>query len=165
VKAAFVIRDEKPDDIAAIRQVIEEAFSRRDEADLVDRLRADGDCVISKIAVDGGIIAGHILFSELRAPFRALALAPLAVASDRQRSGIGSQLVRTGLECAAKAGWQAVFVLGEPDYYGLFGFDVAQASGFASLYAGPYFMVLALAGDLPSLEGEIKYPPAFAALG
>ena len=141
---AVVIRNEGPMDRAGVRAIIEAVFARRDEADLVDRLREDGDCAISLVAVEGGEIVGHVLFSPISAPFRALGLAPVAVAPHRQRSGIGGRLIRTGLEHARAAGWQGVFVRGDPDYYRRFGFDPALASGFACPYAGPHLMALAL---------------------
>jgi len=64
------------------------------------------------------------------------------------------------------AGWGAVFVLGNPAYYGRFGFNAGDASGFTSPYAGLHFMVLALArGGLPMLRGRVEYAAAFAKLG
>ena len=159
------IRDEIPEDFAAIRAVVEAAFPEPAEADLVDQLRADGDCVISLVAVDDDRVIGHILFSKLTAPFRALGLAPVSVLPNRQNAGIGTRLIRAGLERAAQHGWQGVFVLGEPEYYDRFGFDAGLAQSFASPYAGPYFMALALNRELPMTEGTIEHAPAFAALG
>ena len=160
----MIVRDEEPADIPAIRAVVEVAFGRPLEADLVDRLRADGDTVLSLVAVEGAQITGHILFSRMTAPFRTLGLAPVSVAPDRQRSGIGSRLIRAGLKRATREGWQGVFVLGDPDYYRHFGFDPARASGFASPYAGPYLVALALGGDLAATEGTIHFARAFSAL-
>jgi putative acetyltransferase len=159
----MLIRDEEAADITAIREVVETAFRQQLEARLVDQLRADGDGVISLVAVDDGKVVGHVLFSRMTAPFRALGLAPVSVAPDRQRSGVGSQLIRAGLERAADRGWNAVFVLGDPEFYQRFGFSVTGASGFTSPYAGPYLMVLALNGELPAKTGKIDYAPAFAA--
>jgi putative acetyltransferase len=155
-----IIREQGPADLAGIRAVVEAAFSPPDEADLVERLRADGDSVISLVAVEADSIVGHVMLSRMAAPFRALGLAPLSVAPDRQRSGVGGTLIRTGLERAAEGGWDAVFVLGEPAYYRRFGFDPALASGFTSPYAGPCLMARALGGSLPVTEGEIDYAPA-----
>jgi len=160
----MLIRDEEPGDLPAIRAVVEAAFGQRQEADLVDRLRADGDGVLSLVAVDGGKVVGHVLFSEMTAPFRALALAPVSVVPERQRSGIGSRLIRAGLSRAEEDGWVGVFVLGEPDYYGRFGFDAVRARGFESPYAGPYLMVRALGRELPVTTGTIGHAPAFASL-
>ena len=112
----MVIRDEEPSDRAAVRAIIEAAFARPEEADLVDRLRDDGDCEVSLVAGEGDQIVGHVLFSRMGAPFRALGLAPVAVAPERQRSGIGGGLIRAGLARARSAGWQGVFVLGNPGY-------------------------------------------------
>jgi putative acetyltransferase len=159
------IRDEQPDDIAAIRGLVEAAFAQPAEADLVDQLRMGGDSVISLVAIDDGEVVGHILFSKLTAPFRALALAPISITHERQNSGIGSRLIRMGLERAAVDGWEGVFVLGEPEYYGRFGFDTEISRGFVSPCAGSYFMALALSGKLPATEGKVDHAPAFAALG
>jgi putative acetyltransferase len=113
------------------------------------------------VAVDADKIIGHVMFSRMAAPFRALGLAPVSVAPERQRSGIGSELIREGLARAAAAGWAGVFVLGEPEYYRRFGFSPALASGFTSPCAGAYLMALALNGPLPATEGKIEYAPAF----
>ncbi|PRD41816.1 N-acetyltransferase [Phyllobacterium phragmitis] len=160
-----IIRDEGPADIAAIHRVVEAAFRQSVEADLVDRLRADGDSVISLVAEEDGKIVGHILFSPMSAPFPALGLAPVSVLPERQHAGIGSKLIREGLKRAEREGCRAVFVLGEPEYYRRFGFDPALAAGFASAYAGPYLMALPLNGEMPAEKGGIDYAPAFAALG
>lgn len=143
--------------------VVAAAFGGDDEARLVARLHGDGDAAISLVADEQGAIVGHILLSRLVAPVRALALAPLAVAPGRQGSGVGSALVRVAIDRARQGGWQAIFVLGDVDYYGRFGFDGASAAGFSSPYAGPHFMALALA-ELPVGDGEIAYPRAFADL-
>jgi putative acetyltransferase len=160
-----IVREEGPADIPGIRTVIRAAFSHMAEADLVERLRADRDSVISLVAADQESIVGHVLFSRMAGPFPALGLAPVSVAPDRQRSGIGSQLIREGLKKAAAGGWDGVFVLGEPAYYRRFGFSTALASGFASPYAGPFLMALALHGALPAIAGKIAYAPAFRAIG
>lgn len=158
----MTIREELPGDHAAIRAVVTAAFGRADEADLVDALRVDGDAVLSLVAADEDErIIGHALFSRMGAPFRALGLGPMSVLPDRQRFGVGSALIRAGLEAARHAGWQGVFVLGNPDFYRRFGFDASRAAGFASLYAGYYLMALPLQGALPASEGRIDFPPAF----
>jgi putative acetyltransferase len=160
----IVIRDEVPGDESSIRAVVTAAFGQPDEADLVDRLREDNDCVISLVAGEADALGGHVLLSRMTAPFRALGLAPVSVTPDRQCAGIGSRLIRAALERAARDHWQAVFVLGDPAYYGRFGFDAALASGFESPYAGPYLMAKPLGAALAVTAGRIDYAPAFAAL-
>lgn len=157
----IIIRDEEPADKAAIRKVVEAAFGRPYEADLVDRLRDDSVCELSLIAVESDKILGHVLFSRMIAPFRALGLAPVSVMPSRQGSGIGSRLVRTGLDRARRTGWQGVFVLGDPLYYGRFGFKNSTAAAFDCRYAGPHFMALALGDALPVAGGRVEYPSAF----
>ena len=159
------IRAEEPADIAGIRNVVEEAFPESLEAWLVDQLRADGNSVISLVAADDETIVGHVQFSTMTAPFRALGLGPVSVTPHRQRSGIGSQMIRAGLKHAVDAGWEGVFVLGDPNYYRRFGFSPDRARGFESPYSGEHFMLLALNGDRRLTVGTVNYAPAFAALG
>lgn len=159
----MIIRAERPSDIVGIRQLMTDVMGAQ-EAQLVDDLRADGHAALSLVAEEEGRILGHILFSPLEAPFRALALAPLAVAGDRQRAGIGGALIGDGIERARKEGWEAIFVMGAPTYYTRFGFDPHEAAGFESAYAGPYLMALPLGEALPVRSGAIVYPPAFARL-
>ena len=85
--SAFVIRPSVLSDRAAIRAVEERAFGRADEADLVERLLADGDVVLELVAERDGGVRGHVLFSRLRVvregrEVPAVALAPVAVDPD-----------------------------------------------------------------------------------
>ncbi len=158
------IRDETPDDAGAVRKVIVTAFGQTAEADLVEALRESGDAVISLVAEEDGEMVGHILFSKLQAPDRCLALAPLSVTPSRQKQGIGTQLIQEGLARAARDGWRAVFVLGEPAYYTRFGFSTAAADKFETVYPKSYFMALELKRHaLTERGGAVFYPPAFAA--
>ena len=157
------IRPETADDREAVRQLLLAAFPTCGEARLVERLRGDGDAALSLVAVEVEAVVGHVLFSRLRAPAAALALAPLAVRADRRRRGIGARLVRAGLDRAKREGWRAVVVLGDPAYYSRFGFRPETVRGMASLYAGPALMGLALAPG--GLSGPcIEHAPAFASL-
>lgn len=160
------IRTEITADRPAVFALYAAAFPTPAEARLVDRLRADGDAMIALVAEDAaGQLVGHVLFSRMQAPFRALALAPVAVADAQRRQGIAAQLIRHGLAEAERAGWQGVFVLGDPAYYQRFGFTADTAAGFASPYAGPYFMALPLGTATLSVRtGEVRHAEAFAAL-
>jgi len=161
----MTIRLETDADRAAIRALLLAAFPGPDEADLVERLRADGDAAFALVAIaDDGAVAGHATFSRMAAPGWALGLGPVAVDAAHRRRGVAAALIGDGLGRAAAAGWKGVFVLGEPGYYRRFGFDAARAAGFESPHAGPYLMALALDGDdLPERGGRLAYPQAFAA--
>ena len=161
----MIVRDFAPRDAAAVRAVLTAAFPTPAEADLTEQLRADGDAIIELVAANGDDIVGHILFSPLSAPFSALALAPVAVAPERQGKGAGSALIEAGHDRARESGWDAIFLLGDPDYYARFGYSVEAARPFDSPYSGDYFMLLALTDPLPAPAGEVAYAPAFAALG
>jgi putative acetyltransferase len=74
-------------------------------------------------------------------------------------------MIRAGLKQAADAGWEGVFVLGDPRYYRRFGFSIDHARGFESPYSGAHFMLLIFNGDRPLAVGKVDYAPASAALG
>jgi putative acetyltransferase len=159
------IRPEALNDAAAIRAIHLASFPAPAEADLVDQLRKDGDIAISLVSDAAGCVTGHVLFSRMAAPFPALGLGPVAVIPEWRGRGIAARLIEDGLARARREDWVAVFVLGDPAYYGRFGFEVALAAGFQSPYAGPHFMARALKAPLPVRDGPVAYPPAFAALG
>lgn len=162
----MTIEIERPEHVSAIHRLHAEAFPDEAEAEFVDRLRADGDAVISLVACDGPRVVGHVLFSAMSAPFRALALAPVAVAQSHRRRGIAASLINEGIERARQQAWEGIFVVGDPDYYARFGFSVEAAQAFTSPYAGPYFMFLDLTQNgLAHKGGDVGYAPAFAALG
>ena len=78
------------------------------------------------------------------------------------RQGIGTKLVEAGLERVARRGWGAVFVVGDPAYYGRFAFSKALAGAFETPYPRDYFMALELAsGRLAGLAGEVVYAAPF----
>lgn len=157
-------------DAAAIRAIHLAAFPTRAEADLVERLDEAFDSEIGLVAEENDRLLGHILLSRMRVeaddrPLRALALGPVAVLPERQGEGIGARLIAAALDRARALGEEIVFVLGEPAYYQRFGFDPTQAVPFASPYAGPYFMALALRGIPDADQGRADHASAFAALG
>ena len=164
------VRAATPGDKAAIRKVHLAAFPTELEADLVERLERDGDAAISLVAEDSGEVIGHILLSrmDVRSEGReleALGLAPVAVLPDRQGTGVGSALIDAGLSAARDKQAEIIFVLGEPSYYGKFGFSGDSARPFASPYAGEYFQAKVLGNDLRApASGRADYAPAFAEL-
>ena len=160
------VRPERPDDRDAVRRVHEQAFGQPDEADLVDRLRATEPRSLGRGAEADGRVVGHIAFSPLGVDgvADARALAPMAVVPDRQRTGVGSALVRAGLAACRADGAGAVVVLGHPDYYPRFGFARADGFGLACPYDAPpeAFMALELVeGALAGAEGVVRYAAAF----
>lgn len=165
----LTIRTEQPGDIDAIRRVHEAAFPTPDEARLVDALRAMGQLLISLVADDGGDVTGHIAFSPVRVGNEGggVGLAPLAVLPARQGRGIGSRLIREGLEICKHNGYGFVVVLGHPLYYPRFGFVRASTHGLGNEYgAAEAFMVQELRPNgLPKAGGLVRYGPAFAAFG
>ena len=124
------IRSEKPEDIEAIRNLIEAAFGQPAEADIVDRLRKNCPDTLSLVAEDETGIVGHILFSpaeimSMGNRVKGMGLAPMVVLPDRRREGIGTQLVTEGLKLLQGNACPYVIVLGHPEYYPRFGFEPA----------------------------------------
>ena len=159
----FVIRTETALDRTGITELLLSAFPTSLEARLVGKLRRDSDLVLSLVAVDGTDVIGHAGFSRLLSPCSSLALAPVAVAASRRRQGIAYALIKDGLERARAGGWQAVIVLGDPDYYRRFGFSHEVVSDKTCRYAGPALMGLTLAkGGIEELH--INYASAFSAI-
>ena len=118
----ITIRPERPADIQHIHDVNTEAFGQENEAVLVDKIRAAPGFVseLSLVAECEGGVIGHILFSPVHIDSGdiikpALALAPMAVRPDMQRTGIGSQLVRHGLEDCRRLGWDGSLPPSPPD--------------------------------------------------
>jgi len=164
------IRFEDKNDLAAVEAVNVSAFETPVEARLVNMLREQAQPVISLVADDNGEIVGHILFSAVvldgHEGLKIAGLAPMAVVPGRQQQGIGSALVRAGLEECRKAGFGSVVVLGHPGYYPRFGFVQSNQFGIKSEYDVPpdVFMVLELVpGYLDEAEGIIRYHDAFRA--
>jgi putative acetyltransferase len=155
------------DERATIRAVNEAAFGGRDEADLVDRLRGDDQALVSLVAeLEGGIV-GHIMFSRMwintsSGLSSAVALAPVAVLPGHQRKGIGSFLVRHGLELLRDRDERIVIVVGHPGYYPRFGFSTARARLLEGPFPREAFMAMELrVGALDGIQGSVVYPPAF----
>jgi len=144
------------------------AFETPAEANLVEVIRHEVSPIISLVAEQKGEIVGHILFSPVslsgHADLKIMGLGPLAVAPAHQGMGIGSALVKTGLEMCKELGAGAVIVLGHPGYYPRFGFCPSVRFGIRSEYEVPQevFMVMELQPDyLINASGTIQYHAAF----
>ena len=165
----LTIRPERSVDADAIRAVTAAAFPTPAEAALVDALRRQQAAVISLVAEDGGQVVGHILFSPVTldgSDQGIVGLAPMAVSPGRQRQGIGSELVRAGLDATRDCGAAGVVVVGHPAFYPRFGFVPASRFGLRCEYDVPddVFMALELSPGALRTGGFIRYHAAFADL-
>ena len=165
----LIIRQETREDIAIIRYINEQAFDGTVEADIIEKLRDRGALTLSLVAMQDNEVVGHIAFSPVKvesehSDFETIALAPMAILTAYQRRGIGSQLVRAGLEECRRLGYKAVVVLGHADYYPRFGFVPASTFNLKCEYQVPdeAFMALELSkGALSHISGTVKYQPEF----
>lgn len=176
---AMVIRAETAADHESIRQVVALAFGSDVEAILVDRIRASPEYVpeMALVAEIDGDVVGHVMISHAairsdNGERRISMLSPLAVTPDRQRSGVGSALVRTATAIADERGESVVILEGSPDYYGRLGFEHALLWGidihlpdWAPPEAAQVMRLSAFDPDDASLRGTAVYPEAFDGLG
>lgn len=163
------IRPEAHGDKSGVRQVNEAAFPTMAEAYLVDTLREQVRPIISLVAEEQGAVVGHILFSPVilsdHPELKIMGLAPMAVMPEHQNRGIGSALVRAGLEACEQLGFGAVVVLGHPRYYPRFGFQPSSHFGIGCEYEVPedVFMVKELHdGYLRGATGIVRFHEAFS---
>ena len=163
--ASCVIRNEVPADLEAIRAVHRTSFPTHMEADIVDALRARGELVVSLVACVDDVVVGHVAFSPVRAGNSAtgIGLAPVAVVPDYRQQGIAAALIEIGLAECRTRGYDFAVVLGDPGYYGRFGFAPASLSGLTDEYGGgDAFQALALRdGGLAGAAGTVRYSAAF----
>jgi putative acetyltransferase len=166
------IRPERSEDASQVRHVNELAFEQPAEADLVERLRQGCTDSLSLVAEDDAVV-GHILFRSVTIESAGrsvlgMGLAPMAVLPDRQRQGIGTQLVKRGLDLLRERGCPFVVVVGHPEYYPRFGFEPAAMHGLASQWEGvpdAAFMVVVLdAHAMAGVSGVAKYREEFNAV-
>ena len=165
------IRREAAHDILAVYEVNKQAFGGTAEANLVNAVRTRENNLVSLVAVDGGKVVGHILFSPMKVAGQpenrtVIGLGPLAVLPDHQKQGVGSKLVRAGLDECRREGFKIVAVLGHPEYYPRFGFAPGIRYGVKSEFADAppeAFMLLELKpGALGALKGcTLQYMPEF----
>jgi putative acetyltransferase len=167
----ITIRAEHPEDFAAVRRVNELAFGQPLEANLVEKLRERCAEALSLVADAGHRVVGHILFTPVTVEHGSrrtvgMGLAPMAVVPERQRQGIGSQLVRRGLQILGERGCPFVIVVGHPQYYPRFGFESAATHGLRCQWESvpdEAFMALILdQGAMAGVSGVARYRPEFS---
>lgn len=171
-KQIIVIRLEQAKDIDAIREINRHAFGQREEASLVDNLRQSGCDLLSLVAIAKDRVIGHILFSPVsietkRKTVHGMGLGPMAVEPGQQRKGVGSELVRKGIEILKERRCPFVVVLGHPQYYRRFGFESASRWGIRCEWDAPdeAFMLLVLdASEMHGIKGLARYRSEFNAM-
>lgn len=167
----MIIRTEQAEDRQAIFSLIEAAFrthpfSHQTEHKLVDALRDDNALLVSLVALEDGEVMGHIAFSDVLIDGKDcgwVGMGPVAARINRQRQGIGSALVRAGLEAVRKLGKRGCVLAGDPAFYLRFGF---KPDALLTLEGVPpqYFLALAFEGEtVPS--GAVAFHKAFGIEG
>ncbi len=162
------VREEGPDDVAAIREVQQRAFNQAQEGDLVDALRANGAVLLSLVAIAARRIVGHVMYSPVSVGNASgAALGPMAVLPEHQRLGIGRALIEEGHRRLEESRCPFVVVVGYPDYYPRFGFRPASEHGITCEWNVPddVFMLLVLdPSRMRGVTGLAKYREEFASV-
>ena len=161
------IRDEIAEDGAAISALVTAAFAEAEHSDgteaaIVDALRDAGALTLSLVATEGDEIVGHVAFSpvEIAGVEGWYGLGPVATRPDQQRKGIGHALIVEGLSRLQALDANGCVLLGDPAYYGRFGF-VADPALFYPGVPPEYFQRLYFDGSAPT--GAVTYHAAFSA--
>ncbi|MEH2462213.1 GNAT family N-acetyltransferase [Nostoc sp.] len=163
------IRCETLPDYTVIAEVNTLAFGQKNEAKLVEEIRCSDRYIpeLSLVAEVENVVVGHILFSYIdlvgEETLQVLGLAPLAVNPQFQRQGIGSALIKAGLEIAEAKEEAIVIVLGHPHFYTRFGFQPSVICEIESPFPVPedVFMVKPLQSYQKKYKGKVVYPAAF----
>jgi putative acetyltransferase len=162
------IRAEEPRDQDSVHSLNLAAFENGPEAAIVDKLRVSCEDYLSFVAVEDGNVVGHILFTPATVDgcdAVGMGLAPMSVLPSHQRKGIGSQLVRHGLQYLRQSGCPFVIVLGHPEYYPRFGFELASNYRLSSQWEGvpdeAFMVVVFNRSVLPKAGGIARYRGEF----
>ena len=158
------IRESRPNDLTLIEKLYPAAFPDEDLLPLVGELLNEEPIVLSLVGIADKALVGHVIFATCSIVGRAdkvVLLGPLAVAPAWQRQGIGSAIAGEGLRRSKNAGMNRAFVLGDPAYYGRFGFE--PDDGVTPPYALPEewrnaWQSLSLHGDKQPLHGKLSVP-------
>lgn len=169
----ITIRPEKSEDFNTIYKINKKAFNGEVEARLIDKIRQSDNFVpeLSLVALKDDKIVGHILFSRVKIKIKGaekliLALAPIAVLPELQKKGIGSLLVKKGLQTCKGFDYDIIVVIGHPEFFPRFGFTPARKRGlevsFGVEIPSEAFMVCELKKDaLKDIRGIIEFPSYF----
>lgn len=164
----MIIRDTKNSDLEEVFKLIQSAFGNRAESDLVRRLISDGDVLINLLAESSDSIIGNVVISKTTMePDVGLfcgGVGPLSVLPELQSLGIGSKLMKGAINESKKLGMDALFLLGDPEYYKRFGFTVSKVRNGFSV---EHFQELQLIKDClinVKAKAKVNYADAFLSL-
>ena len=162
------VREERADDVSAIRYVNRRAFGQEQEGNIVDALRSNGAALLSLVAIVNDRLVGHIMYSPICVgEATGAALGPMAVLPEHQHHGIGSKLVEAGNRKIKEAGYPFIIVLGHADYYPRFGFMPAAHHGIVCEWDVPQdvFMLFVLDQEkMQGVSGLAKYRHEFSSV-
>jgi len=162
-----IVRQERAGDERELAALIDAAFGDAETSEFTARIRASAGYVpeLTFVADDDGELVGFTMLSHVTAGEReVLILTPMAVRPDRQRVGVGKQVVRAAIAAADARGEPVVLVEGVPSYYPQFGFRSASELGFERpdpRIPEAAWMALPLTAWDPDVAAPVVYPGFF----
>lgn len=166
----ITIRKEEENDHIQIYDVNKSAFQQENEGKSIEKIRKSENFIpeLSIVAELNNRIVGHILFSKIKivgdSNYQSLFLAPMAVIPEFQKRGIGSELIKRGMDKAKELGFNSIIVLGHKEYYPKFGFQRASRWGIKCPFEVPDDVFMAIELTEKALEGKagtVEYPDEF----
>ncbi|MBY5974470.1 N-acetyltransferase [Ferrimonas balearica] len=148
-----------------VYNLLKQAYEGPSQAHLVSELRKAGDMAVELLGLHDGHVVGYIGFSHHPSPDGWVALSPLGVLPQWRSRGIGSELVRYGLDAARRSGAKAITVLGDGRYYQRFGFTYKSAENLTSPYCADQTLLYPIAAGTAFAEERLVYPAAYRELG
>lgn len=163
---SYTIREEQPGEDQAIHAMVTRAFeghpySDGDEQDVIDRLREEGDLLLSLVAVQDNTILGQVTYSPailMNGALGWVVLGPVAVEPSHHGQGIGRALIEAGETIMQERRVKGITVLGDPEIYRRFGFEQDTPMWLAG-ELGWAFQVKSLGAEIPACEQ--RYVRAF----
>ncbi len=164
------IREEQPKDYLTIKEINDIAFGQPQESNIINKLRQNCNTLLSLVAIDNEKIVGHIMFSQVtieldKVTIYGMGIAPMSVIPEYQRKGIGSKLIKEGINILKNKKCLFIVVLGHPEYYPRFGFEKASSYNIKCQWDGipeEAFMILVLEKEaVTGGSGTAKYREEF----
>lgn len=165
------VRTEVAEDHNCITRVNDLAFEQDNESILITKLRDTNEFIpeLSLVAEVNNEVVGHILFYPVpvvdgKTNHTSLSLAPMSVLPEYQNKGIGSELIKVGLEKARQLGYKNITVLGHPEYYPKFGFEKASKWNISAPFEYPDEALMAIElveNGMNNISGSLEFPAAY----
>jgi predicted N-acetyltransferase YhbS len=148
----------------AIEALLDDAFGTDRQSRTAYALRGGTIPALGLVVEDGPVLCGSITLTPvlLHGPaarvHECLLLGPIAIAPGCRGRGLGGLLINQALERARAQGHDLVMLIGDPAYYGRFGFSNAATGGWSlpGPVEQPRLMALSLRGAAVPVDVSVQ---------